>query len=431
MKRINLSTTINAPKQYIWKAIVDPHFYKIWTKVFMSTSYYEGGWKKGDTIRFLAIGKEGKKEGMISEIAESDFPNYISIKHLGYIWDGVDDTTSDAITSWAPAYENYSLKTISVNQTLFEVDMDVEDSHYEMMLIQWPQAMEEIKKIAENLDNQRIYPCLWFNKEAREAVEYYSGIFSNFIALKQNEFVSTFEINGCKFMAINGGPHYKMNPAVSYFVYCGGDQEIDRLYKALIHGGDIIMPLDKYAWSPRYACIIDKFGVSWHLDVEEINNSQKIVPTLLFVNEKNLMVGDAVEFYSTIFENSKILLKAPYPPNTGMPDDAILFAQYKLLNVVINSMSSTMHHDYDFTPGNSLVIECSHQDEIDYYWEKLGEGGKYSRCGWLTDKFGLSWQIIPDFLTELTTDPIKGPKVVEAFMQMTKFEIEPLLKAAE
>ena len=69
----------------------------------MSTSYYEGGWKRGDTIRFLAIGKEGKKEGMISEIAEADFPNYISIKHLGYIWDGIEDTTSDAVASWAPA----------------------------------------------------------------------------------------------------------------------------------------------------------------------------------------------------------------------------------------------------------------------------------------------------------------------------------------
>ena len=232
-------------------------------------------------------------------------------------------------------------------------------------------------------------------------------------------------------MAMNGGLHYKVNSAVSYFIYCESEKEILRIYDALKEEGTLLMPLGKYEWSPQYAWVIDKYGVNWQLDVEAINNSQKVVPNLLFVNNKNHLVGSAVDFYTEVFKKSSTLMKAPYPPDAGMPQGALLFAQYKLYDVIFNAMSSTMQHDYDFTPGNSFVIECSSQDEIDYYWQKLGEEGQYSRCGWLTDRYGLSWQVIPNFLPKLTADPIKGPKVIQAFMSMTKFEIEPLLEAAE
>ena len=82
---------------------------------------------------------------------------------------------------------------------------------------------------------------------------------------------------------------------------------------------------------------------------------------------------------------------------------------------------------YKFSPANSYVIECESQDEIDHYWEKLGEGGTYSRCGWLDDKFGVTWQIIPKILGQLMSDPEKSQRVVSAFMQMTKFDIATLL----
>lgn len=81
---------------------------------------------------------------------------------------------------------------------------------------------------------------------------------------------------------------------------------------------------------------------------------------------------------------------------------------------------------YKFTPATSFVIECESQIEIDYYWEKLGEGGKYDRCGWLNDKFGLSWQIVPAILGKLMSDPHRAARVVEAFMKMTKFDIQQL-----
>ena len=84
---------------------------------------------------------------------------------------------------------------------------------------------------------------------------------------------------------------------------------------------------------------------------------------------------------------------------------------------------------YRFSPANSYVINCDTQEEIDHYWEKLGAGGTYSKCGWLDDRFGVSWQIVPTVLAELMSDPAKSQKVVAAFLKMTKFEIEKLLNA--
>lgn len=84
---------------------------------------------------------------------------------------------------------------------------------------------------------------------------------------------------------------------------------------------------------------------------------------------------------------------------------------------------------YKFTPATSFVITCDTQEEIDYYWENLGADGTYSQCGWLDDKFGVSWQIVPEILGKLMSDPERAPRVVQAFLKMTKFDIETLLNA--
>ena len=84
---------------------------------------------------------------------------------------------------------------------------------------------------------------------------------------------------------------------------------------------------------------------------------------------------------------------------------------------------------YKFSPATSFVIECETQEDIDFYWEKLGDGGKYSQCGCLDDKFGVSWQIVPAILGKLMSDREKAPRVMQAFMQMKKFDIEKLMNA--
>lgn len=274
-----------------------------------------------------------------------------------------------------------------------------------------------------------IYPCLWFDNNAGEAAAFYCSIFRDAHILESNPMVTRFKAGGIVFMLLNGGPKYKMTPAVSYFVYCNGENEINRLYGLLKEGGSVLMPLDQYDWSPRYAWVQDRFGVNWQLDVEEINNDQKIVPNLLFVNEKNKSVREARDFYTKTFSNSMQLMEMSYPPEAGMGQGTLLFAQFKLNGFIVNAMSSTLQHDYDFTPGNSFVVECDDQKEIDDFWETLGAGGRYDMCGWLADKYGVSWQIVPAILPELMSDPEKGPRVIQAFLKMQKFDIQTLLDA--
>lgn len=274
-----------------------------------------------------------------------------------------------------------------------------------------------------------IYPCLWFDAQAQEAANFYCGLFQNSKILESTPLVSRFEISGTTFMGLNGGPKYQVNSAVSYFVYCGSDAEIHRIYDSLSEGGSILFPLASYDWSPKYAWVIDRFGVNWQLDVEDIRSTQKIVPCLLFTNEKMGRVKEALTQYTGIFKNSRMLMEAPYPSEAGLPEGTLLFAQTKLDGFILNAMSSTLRHDYDFSPGNSIVVECDTQEEIDHFWSQLGAGGQYEQCGWLSDRFGVSWQIVPTILSQLMSDPEKGPRVIEAFLKMKKFEINTLLNA--
>jgi predicted 3-demethylubiquinone-9 3-methyltransferase (glyoxalase superfamily) len=124
---------------------------------------------------------------------------------------------------------------------------------------------------------------------------------------------------------------------------------------------------------------------------------------------------EAADYYCSIFPNSKITSENPIVVNFELNG-----AKFMGLNG---------GPEYVFSPANSYVIPCDTQSEIDHYWEKLGEGGVYSQCGWLDDKYGVSWQIVPTILEKLMTDAEKAPRVIQAFMKMTKFDIEALINA--
>jgi uncharacterized protein YndB with AHSA1/START domain len=148
MQKLHFEILIHADAQSVWKTIVEEKKYREWTSVFHENSYFEGGWEKGDTIRFLTVDDKGEKMGMISEIAESKKYSFISIKHLGYIQNGIEDTTSDAVKEWTPAYENYSLTKIG-NDIKFEVNMDAAENFVDMFNEMWPKALKKLKEIAE------------------------------------------------------------------------------------------------------------------------------------------------------------------------------------------------------------------------------------------------------------------------------------------
>ena len=148
MKKLNLEIHINASQEKVWDTITDDKKYREWTSVFQPTSYFEGGWNTGDKINFVGVDEKGEKGGMVSEIAESRKPKYISIRHLGYMQNGVEDTTSDAVKKGAPTYEIYTIEKDGEGSK-FILMQDIEDQYEEMFGEMWPKAIEKIKEISE------------------------------------------------------------------------------------------------------------------------------------------------------------------------------------------------------------------------------------------------------------------------------------------
>jgi predicted 3-demethylubiquinone-9 3-methyltransferase (glyoxalase superfamily) len=282
--------------------------------------------------------------------------------------------------------------------------------------------------------NNNIHPCIWYDGNAKEAASFYTSLFDNSKITADTPMVVNFELHGQKFMGLNGGPMFKTNPSISFTVISESDEEINKLWTALSDGGMIMMPLDKYGWSEKYGFLQDKFGLSWQIMKGKYSDvNQKITPTFLFVGGSNGKAEAAVKLYTEIFSASSIegilLYKANEAPNEA---GTVKHAQFILDGKVFMAMDGAGAHQFAFNEALSFVVECKDQEEINYYWNKLtSDGGKESMCGWLKDKFGVSWQIVPKVLGKLMSDPAKSGKVMQAFLKMKKFDIAALEKAAE
>ena len=155
---------------------------------------------------------------------------------------------------------------------------------------------------------------------------------------------------------------------------------------------------------------------------------QKINPFLWFDNN----AGEDIDFYFTIFKNSKIISKATNPMGAPGPDGALLVASIELLGQELVFMNGGPGHPQ--TDAFSLTINCESQEEVDHYWSKLtADGGKEIACGWLKDKFGVHWQVTPIMLPKLLadTDKAKAARVMQAMMKMVKLDIPTLQAAAD
>ncbi|MBB5637979.1 putative 3-demethylubiquinone-9 3-methyltransferase (glyoxalase superfamily) [Pedobacter cryoconitis] len=278
-----------------------------------------------------------------------------------------------------------------------------------------------------------IYPCIWFNGNAKEAADYYCLAFPDAEVKVCTPVVVTFHIHGKQFMGLNGGPDYKPNPSISFFTICETAEEIDQAWKILTEGGNIMMPLNSYPWSNKYGWVQDKYGVSWQLSLGMPGEQQQrdIFPSLMFTGEQNGKAEKAISFYTSLFENSSTEIMARYEAGEHDTAGNIKYGQFKINDYRISAMDSSGPHHFGFDQGVSLVVNCDTQAEIDFFWLNLTEGGKEAMCGWCQDAFGVWWQIVPSILGSLMTDPEKAPKVMNAFMKMKKFDIEELKKAAE
>jgi len=293
-----------------------------------------------------------------------------------------------------------------------------------------------------------ISSCLWFDNQAEAAARFYTSVFPDsqmgtisYYPAEGKEIhgrpegsvmVAAFSLFGIEFMGLNGGPAFKINPSISFFIICKDAAEADYYWSKLIPGGKVLMEIDKYDWSERYGWLSDQYGVSWQIYTGEPNDAhQKICPALMFVGKQHGRAEEAVHFYTSVFKNSEEqgILKYPEGPEKG----TVMHSQFKLNGEVFMAMDSAGEHQFGFSEAVSLVINCTTQEEIDYYWERLTAGGEESMCGWLKDKFGVSWQVTPVQLDKMLTDPDKekANRVMKAFMQMRKFDLKKLEEVFE
>jgi predicted 3-demethylubiquinone-9 3-methyltransferase (glyoxalase superfamily) len=285
---------------------------------------------------------------------------------------------------------------------------------------------ETDKKIIK-MKNQ-LYPCLWFDGKAKEAATFYSSVFDHSKIISENPLVVIFELDGVLFMGLNGGPEFKINPSISFFVFCDSEDEIDKKWKRLSAEGGVLMALDKYPWSEKYGWCSDRYGVNWQLMLGA-DAGQKIVPSFMFTQEQSGKAEEAINFYTSLFDNSEIKMISRYGKGEGDVEGHINHARFTLNGQEFAAMESSGPHQFTFNEGVSIVVPCDDQEEIDFYWDKFTKEGTESQCGWLKDKYGVSWQIVPAILGNLINDPEKGKRVMDVVMKSVKFNISELENA--
>jgi predicted 3-demethylubiquinone-9 3-methyltransferase (glyoxalase superfamily) len=300
-------------------------------------------------------------------------------------------------------------------------------------------------------NNQRkITPCLWFDRQAEEAADLYVSAFDNAkVGLITRAGKAGFEVHGLaegtamtveleiegqRFVALNGGPLFKFTPAVSFLVACRTEEEVDAVWGKLAKGGTALMELGEYPFSQRYGWTQDRYGLSWQvMFMGDLKFNQRITPTLMFAGEVWGKAEAAIKLYTSIFKNAQIgdILrygKGEEPDKEG----TIKHAAFRLQDQDFAAMDSAHEHNFSFTEAISLIVECETQKEIDYYWGRLtADGGQEGMCGWVKDRFRVSWQVVPDVLSEMLRDDDqeKVRRVTEAFLKMKKLDVGELKRA--
>jgi predicted 3-demethylubiquinone-9 3-methyltransferase (glyoxalase superfamily) len=303
---------------------------------------------------------------------------------------------------------------------------------------------------------QRIVPHLWFDKEAREAAAFYASVFPDSEVGKITTLGGTpggdtdivsFRLWGQRFEAISAGPLFKFNPSISFIVnfdplfFGQGPSakeaargKLDEVWNRLSQGGQALMPLDAYPFSERYGWIQDKYGLSWQLILADAEGDPRppIIPALLFTGKDAGKAAGAIDFYVSVFQDAQKGMLVPFGPGQEPErEGTVMFADFRIGNQWLAAMDSSADHRFAFNEAVSLMIKCDSQAEIDRYWKKLSAVPESEQCGWLKDKFGLSWQVVPRRMDDMLEqgDRKQLARVTEAFLKMKKFDLATLEKA--
>ena len=294
---------------------------------------------------------------------------------------------------------------------------------------------------------QKITPCLWFDTHAEEAMTRLTSTFVNSKITTLSRYpdmpldipmqnmagkvlTGIFELDGYQLMCLDGGPQFKLNPSISFFVNCQTAEEADKIWATFSDGATELMPFQQYPFSEKFGWLSDKYGLSWQVNLGA--RPQKITPYLLFVGEQCGKAEEAINFYTSLFDHSGVDQIMHHDANSPVEKEGtVQQALFRLNNQEFRAMDSALDHQFAFNEAVSFYVECETQDEVDHFWYKMSVVPESEQCGWLKDKFGVSWQIVPKILGELMSDPdpVKSRRVMDAMLQMKRFDIDGLKKA--
>lgn len=303
---------------------------------------------------------------------------------------------------------------------------------------------------------QKIIPHLWFDTQARKAAEFYAKVFpgsgiNNTATIQDTpsgdcEIVS-FRLWGEPFEAISAGPHFTINASISFIVnfdplffgHCESaktaameNQQV--IWDKLVDGGQVMMPLDTYPFSERFGWVQDKYGVSWQLILTRPEGDPRppFVPSMMFTGPNFGKAEEARNFYLSVFRDSKPGGIMHYGPDQAPNEEGtVMFSDLKIGGAWISMMDSPPMHDFTFNEAVSFIVYCRDQDEVDYYWDKLIAEPGTGQCGWLKDKYGVSWQVVPTALGEMLFSGKQQQinAMMQAALGMQKIDIAALESA--
>ncbi|RMB61461.1 VOC family protein [Tessaracoccus antarcticus] len=272
---------------------------------------------------------------------------------------------------------------------------------------------------------QRIVPNVWCHGNADDIGRFYAAVLpdtsAEVVASYPTEDVPDFQrelagqplvvdvtVGGYRIRLINAGGEFRPTPALSFMVnmdpmmFSGGEEEararITSMWAAFSDGGEVRLPLGEYPHSKLYGWVEDRFGVNWQLMLADPAGGRRpiLIPQLLFTGAA-AQARQAIDLYTGLFPGSAPGMLVPRPGD----DEGVLFAEFTLAEQQFSAMDGGAAHDFTFTPGVSLEFDCVDQDEIDTLWAALSAVPDAEQCGWLVDRFGVSWQIVPENMGEL------------------------------
>lgn len=282
----------------------------------------------------------------------------------------------------------------------------------------------------------KIIPHLWFDTDAKDAIELYMSLFEDSRLISNqlledtpsgNAYIFQFELAGESFIAINGGPYITFNSSISMTVMCDTKEELNERWDLLADGGNVLMPLQEYPFSEWYGWVEDKYGLTWQLIVSEGKEyNQKIIPSLMFSGEKTGKAREAIRYYANLFQDGNVISEYEYERGaTQDPKAQLSHAEFELMSMQFIAMDDGETADAPFNEAISFMVNCATQAEIDYYWDKLSADPEAEECGWLKDRYGVSWQIVPmnlkDYLEKGSQEQIR--QVTKAFFKMKKLDM--------